>query len=671
MAPVKVNLAYALIYPVFFDIMHAEVVFPLKLPPLTYKIPNGAPTDLIGRIVKAPLINKSLYGLIASLKDEAEIGQQKNIREIHEISRHFTSDAGILFLKWLSDYYLMPMGIALKSCFFEEMAASLKKEDRGQTPESEPIISTPCEGSSMIDQNVSVVFRSIMKKNYQTFLFHAPSIAREYLFISKILAETCPDSQRAIILVPEIGHIERLSSSLSNMLGERLCILHSKLGKVKRIEAIRRIVSGKANVILGTRSAMLAPLNDIAFIAVLSEHSPSYKAEEGLRYNARDVAVMRGFMGKSCVLLSSVCPSMESVYNAKTGKYAPLTPEPGNQKEQSRPKIKIVGMNAAKQRDLSVSGEILQEAKKLLLKNGKLLFIASRSGYSIMTCEDCNEIFRCKKCQIPLVFYKSRGILRCNYCGIEKTAGGSCEKCQGFNIKPFGAGTERIKDEVEKLLKTGGMLLEKKAKGLKVKNYDLQNPELSPFVIGTAYASKRAKEETFSSAVLLNMDCLLSQPDFRAYERIFQETLQISQLIKPDGYIFIQTRDARNIIWKFIRNYDLQAFYNYEMSQRNSLNYPPFSKMILFNIIFKNKSKKISAVSNDIQKIIAEKHVMDVDILTNMNISSADKSYEQHWQILLKSRDRKALHIAAKNLMDGLKKLKEIKLTIDVDPVKI
>jgi primosomal protein N' (replication factor Y) len=637
--------------------MYADVVFQLKLPPLTYRVPKDAPHDLKGRVVKAPLMGKSHYGLVVSVTGESHLEKKKNIHEIQDIHQHFASESTLSFLMWLSDYYLTSPGIALKSSFFEDAIKSVlnSKQSADSAKNKEQKIET-------INSDPSSVYDCIKGKNYKSFLFHAPSISHEYSLLNEVLNKSPHDIHGAIILVPEIGQIEGLAPMLKNIFGERVCVLHSRLTKNKRIDAIAQIVSGQSDVILGTRSAILAPIGNLSFIAVLNEHNPSYKGEEGLRYNARDVAVMRGFMEKSCVLLSSVCPSVESIHNARISKYTTLA---GSQQiDLKRPKIKIIDMK--KEKTAAISRDILKEAKVATSENGRFIFLINRKGYSLIRCEDCGHIVQCKECSIPLVFYKGKNAVRCHYCGREETVPENCEECKGFNIKPFGAGTERIKEELAEALKTEAILIEK-AKSAS-KTLSEISPDFTQFVVGTGYAARKFRDERFDAAALLNIDGLLSQPDFRAYERAFQEVIQISQMVKTDGSIYLQTWNPKSRTLRFIKNYNFHGFYENELSQRKILDYPPFSRIILFNIFMKRDAEKFL---HDIRKIIDNIDANGLELLGPVEIPSALKSYKHCIQILIKSMDRKLIHNEARNLLKKLEELKRIKINVDVDPLKI
>ena len=623
--------------------------------------------DLKGRIVIAPLMGRSTYGLVVDVFEKAEGTFRKAVKELQAAEQYQASETDLQFLKWLSSYYTTSMGIALKSGFFEEIVAAMKKCG-GALPAAGDSMQ-PGTGQGEGDRTPGLsVNGCITGKTYKSFLFHAPSLSREYAFLLETLERAGPDMRGIIILVPEIGHIGRVELLLKERFGQRLCIFHSKLGKGKRVEAVRRILAGEADIVVGTRSAVLAPLKELSFIAVTGEHSFSYKGEEGLKYQARDVAVMRGFMEKRPVLLTSICPSVESIYNLNAGKYITVSAPrelPGGG-ITARPGVKLIGMTREKSGNLSLSEEVVKEARRILSGKGKILFLINRKGYSLIMCEDCGYVVKCAKCSMSLVFHKKEGKVKCHYCGYSEQVPDTCVQCRGTAVKPFGIGTERVKEEVEGLLGAEALLIEK-AKGSPKVTGKLP-ADLSPFVIGTAYAAGRVKDESFSAAAFLNVDVLLSQPDFRAYERSFQELLQVSQLVSSGGRIFMQTRMPKDKVLRFIRTYDFDGFYQYELSQRKLLGYPPFSKIILLNIFAKSMA---GGLLDNIQAITGESGDADAELLGPVEVPSALKSHRHCIQVLVKSKDSKNVHSAARNILNKLEEIKGLTVRVDVDPLKI
>lgn len=696
--------------------MFADVVFPLKIRPLTYRVPSCAPPDLIGRIVAAPLMRKTSYGIVIGAHEENYSGVSKGIKELAAIHQHFAAASTTLFLKWLSDYYLTPMGIALKSSFFEETLAAMfekgtgRKRGRAEGANANDTTnnSIPFAPPSTIDapqhhldfqrfdEHCATVVAAIREECYKAFLLPAPFVFYEYLFLSEIIRAVGNEARGIIILVPEIGHIPRLEALLRPLAGERLSVLHSRLGKRQRGEAISAIINGVSDIVVGTRSAALAPLKKLSFVAVLEEHSPSYKGEEGLRYNGRDVAVMRGFMEHACVVLSSLCPSLESVQNARIGKYTllkgkerPRAGEPYSEEEEirvpevERPRVKIIDMRRQDKGNLPVSRELLRHAGGLVVAGERVLFLINRKGYSLIRCEECGSIARCKRCNASLVFHKNEKTAKCHYCGYRESVPDQCEQCKSTAIVPFGAGTERVKEEVEKALHAEAVLLEKR-EGSRMKRQrritaTTVEPDalalaadMTPLVIGTAYAKRLeytgAGDEAFGAAAFLNMDLLLSQPDFRAHEHAMQEVLYIAQMVRSNGFLFMQTFIPKNRMFRYIKNFDLDGFYNYELSQRKLLDYPPFSKLVLFTVRAKENPEIYEA---EVARVLGRGDLREVEILGPAAVPSHSRTHRYCFQVLMKSKERKALHAAAQEVLRRLEGIKGIRVMVDVDPLKI
>ncbi len=655
--------------------MFADVIFPLRLAPLTYKVPEDAgiaPSDLKGKIVRAPLKNRRQFGLVIDVR-EADNPVTHRIKEIISIHDTFASGTFLQFLKWLSEYYLTPMGLALKSSFFSEAVADLtetkrreiKKKDDGSCKESYFDVEAPFP-ALIVDR----VIEHIQADKYSTLLYHAPNVESEYFSLLEILKKTSGNNRGYIVIVPETGLIERIAPAMGRIFGDRLSILHSKLGKKERAETIRNILKGKTDVVLGTRSAALAPLPKLSFLAVLDEQSPSYKGEEGLHYNARDAAVMRGFIEKKSVLISSLCPSLESVFNVRRGKYTRLNTLM-LQTGENRPRIKIVTFKTKKQSQLSLAPEVITHARSMLQKKEQVLFMVGRKGYSLVRCDDCGHIESCLKCDIPMFFYKSSGMLKCHHCGGERRYPDHCGECRGFNMQSFSAGTERVREEVSNLLKSDTLLIEKTKVSLAKSDFISKNPNLSDFVpllIGTSLTKRKiCPGKKYSAAVLMNIDLLMAQPDFRAYERAFQEMVEVSQMVKTDGYLLIQTKSPGSKMLKCLKNYDFKVFHDLELAQRKDLDYPPYCKMIVITVF----GKRRGTVPADIWPAIRGVKDPAVTILGPIEVSSKSKSYGQGYQMLLKSRDNSRLHEIAKALLKNLESDRKIKVAVDVDPFRM
>jgi primosomal protein N' (replication factor Y) (superfamily II helicase) len=653
--------------------MYADVIFPLRLAPLTYKVPEGYGPDIRGRIVRAPLQSRHCHGLVLEIREKPDSGitvsAPARIKEIVSVRDNFASANHLQFLIWLSQYYLTPVGMALKSSFFEEAVMVPKGNEENelpQTPDAEgPIMPHPAVPPDFID----MVQKAINDNLYSPLLYHAADIYSQFSVITQLLGRSASRSLGAVILVPEISFIAKLEPRLRIILGDRLAVLHTKITRKERAKNIRKIISGEADVVLGTRSAMLAPIPNARLIAVIEEQSASYKGEEGLRYNARDLAVMKGYIEKACVLLMSACPSLESVYNAEKGKYRSLNNASGG---SGRPRVRIIPFRSKNHATLSLSSEIIAEARRHLQKNEQILFLAGRKGYSLIRCRDCGHIEHCVDCDVPMVFYKSTGRLKCHHCGLEREVCDVCDECGGLSIEPFTAGTERIREDVGNLLNDASSELGKISVMPAIKGKTTEDNQVlsdfHPFVISTS-AGKRKEgiSQKYSAAVMLNIDFLTARPDFRAQERAFQEMLEVSRLVSPEGSILIQTRVPGSKFLKCLRNYDFDAFYKMELAQRKEIGYPPFEKIVLMSVLYQTED----AVDFIARQAICLKEYPEVTLLGPLEIPSNNKKYACCSQIIMKSGNSRRLHEAAQKILLLMVENKKIRVVIDVDPLKI
>ena len=643
--------------------MIVDVVFPLRLKPLTYRVSHTAPEVLEGRIVRAPLGRRSALGVVVGIRRET--GEMKTLKEIESFHHLFADAAQLSLLRWLSEYYLAPMGVALKSMFFQEVAACEigSGPDIGDAGRTErPYLSDTASHSE--GSPAHSVIANLGRGRYGAYLYHAGSRVDERQFLLSLIGLSRPDLKGALILVSEFGQIDPLAPVLREVVGERLAVLHSRLPKSRRKETISRLLEGESDVVMGTRSAVMAPLRRPSLIAVLDEHSPAYKAEEGLRYHGRDVAVMRGFLENSSVVLSSFCPSLESAYNARTGKYTLL-----NQAALAvpRPRQVVIGLKKTPGKGLTVSPRVLSNVREVVGRNRAFLFLVHRKGYSYIRCGECRDVIVCPTCEVPVVYHQATGSVRCRRCGHERKAPGGCPICGGAMLEPLGAGTERVSEEVRKLLGGDVHLVEKRPR-TKQPDGAPRDSSLGGLVVGTPYAIRGQRRQLFGGAVIASLDQLLAQPNFRSHERALQEVFEVAQMVDPDGRVLLQTWAPRSRIVRQIASYDYLGFYEQEISQRRELGYPPFTRLVLITVTLRDESEKILPEALATARKFAPG---GVEILGPAPVTSRRRGTGTSSHVLLKSRDRKSLHAVAQDLYSRLARIKGAVIVVDVDPLEV
>lgn len=599
----------------------ADVIFPLDLGPLTYRIPSGLRDALLpGMLVRAEIKKTLKTGIVAG---PALNPPAKGLKDIAETLGDVPalSEPMLRLIKWMSGYYFSTEGAVLKTVFPEEFWQLRPHPDARQAAGLMP----PAPMTTLPSQPLAEALREgAKKKSYKAFLLHAPSTGHELSFLLEALGAL----GNVIVLCPELEELKAVSDEIGAVAGERLAVLHSGLKKKARREALERIISGRADIVLGSRMALFAPLKEVSLIAVLQEESVSYREEGGVRYGARDMAVMRGYFEKSVVLLSSICPSVESYHNALTGKYTLIEPPP-----QRRPKVRLIHIRGS---ESPISGKLIGAAFKRLEKKEPVMFLINRKGYSMLLCVDCGRLERCPACDIPLVFHKSEKALRCGYCGAGIRPPDLCADCGGL-MTPLGSGIERVEEELRRLFSP-------------VRGVSLP----LEVMVGTKALTRRpALRGKFSLVGIINSDAFLHAPDFRSSERAFSELAYAAQTLRAGGEMIIQAKNPGAAFFSHARKLDFKGFYKSLLSERASLMYPPFGRMALLTF---EGDKRPEGVMQALPAGLKEGMALLGPVLM------LTKRGKKLWRLLIKAPSRKQLEGA----VNGIKK--RFKAGVEVDP---
>ncbi len=636
-----------------------SVVFPQNIQPLLYNCREDVFTLIKpGMLVTAPVKNSSKKGIVTEIVNTQPSDNIKYIEQIHGYEPLFSKNM-LKLLKWMSEYYMANQGTILKNIlpkeFFELSSSSRKSKNKSNISELEFHKKLT---ESDINPIVNSFFKSLKKETYQSYLLHVHSKDIEYSFSLKI----AENFRNIIILCPEISIAEILYPLFKKAFGERVCQYHSGLSKIQKILSIEKILSGKCDIVIGTRHAAFTPLKKVSLIAVLHEHSSSYKLEKIPFYNVRDVAVMRGYYEKSVVLLSSISPSIESLHNCISGKYKLIKPDINI----NRPKIKIVDTRFSHLIKPGISKLVIESALNSINMGNKVMFVINKKGYaSIMHCNDCGYIQKCINCGTPLTVDKKIHALKCRYCNYSLSPLPElCCRCNGFNLQLLGTGTQRIQEDLEsatgfKTMRIDSDIVAGK-KVLKSLLNSISNDDVRLIVGTKLMTNKIITLDEFTKAIILNADAFLNFPDFRASEKAYQEFVSIADKISSDGEVLIQTQMPQNYLYKHLKKYDYISFVKEELKRRKELNYPPFSKLILI------KFKPGNNILDRIEDIIKNTN-KNIQILGPFKSTVKDNDFS----LLLKSSDRKSLHETANIFLEAFKKDKKNKLLINVDPLHI
>ncbi|GMT47747.1 MAG: putative primosomal protein N' [bacterium] len=651
--------------------MHlCDIVFPQNLPPLTYSVPEKLrPSVKAGMMVLAPLRGKIKKGMVLRHYPPGSGTFKGRLNEIIEIVMPAYSPSMTELLDWSTDYYITNHGTMLKSMPFKEILKAARKPRHRPPAAFEFTPPLPSEEEADFINEIST---SVRKGAYRTFLYHAPGDEHEIGFVLRLLQGI----RSALILAPEVRDAELLYSLLRGLPdGNRVCAYHGEMKRPERYDSIEGIYAGRYNIVVGTRPVVFAPLFSPSVIIVTKEHNTAYKQEQSPRYHGRDVAVMRGFIEKIPVVLTSVSPSVESCYNSFNNKYILL-----RQRDMGTgPDVSLIQPGKAKTVAPFLSVRLLNSLRTVINKTGKTetpagaMVVIQRRGYSMLKCDDCEEIEMCAECRTPLVVHRGEGLV-CHLCGYSKEIPHACSRCGSFKLSHFGAGTERIEEELKKHLGINVIRQDSDiSRKLKAKNQEpetghpseevlLPDSTARHIVVGTLKA-RRIPQKSLDIIAFLNPDLLLNLPEVRAPEKLVQEIYSLRGLLSEKGRLLLQTEIPWHPVYKYLRKWDYTGFIKDELRVRKESSMPPYTKLVTLCIYTNDDKFTTDRLSNTIRKSCGR-----IEAIGPVRITPKIKGYSSCFQVILRDMNRQALKECAKSV----KKVIEdagMTLRIDVDPV--
>jgi primosomal protein N' (replication factor Y) len=393
----------------------------------------------------------------------------------------------------------------------------------------------------------------------------------------------------AILLVPEIGLTPAVAADLHQTFGDEVAILHSGLSDAERSEQWHRIRRGEARIVVGTRSAVFAPVSDLALIIVDEEHDSSYKQEETPRYNARDVAVVRAKMADAVVVLGSATPSLESYFNATKNKYA-LIELPDRVEQRPLPEVEIVDMRQEFQEtghEQVISRKLAEEIKERLDRGEQAMILLNRRGYSpVVLCRTCGKSLECKNCAIALTHHKQAHKMQCHYCGFLAPVPKQCVHCGSEYVYFLGTGSEKLEELLHGMFPQAriGRLDRDTVRGREdfERVLDALHEGELDVLVGTQMIAKGHDIHGVTLVGVVGADMALGMPDFRAAERTFQLLTQVAGRAgrgDAPGKVIFQTYFSDHYAVQYAAQHDFRGFYEKELRFRSWMHYPPYSSL--------------------------------------------------------------------------------------------
>lgn len=525
-----------------------------------------------------------------------------------------------------------------------------------------------------IDQR-KVVDEVLKNPSYDTYLLYGVTGSGKTEVYMELIEDALKKNKTSIVLVPEISLTPQMVLRFQKRFGDNIAALHSALSEGEKYDEWRRIVSGDAKIVIGARSAIFAPLKDIGMIIVDEEHSDSYKQDDSNpRYSAKDVAILRAKYHNCPVIMGSATPTLESFARAKKGVFK-LLELPNRINGKGLPNIKIIDMNEMMKKTTGhFSLDLLKAIEERLERGEQVILLLNRRGYSsFVTCKNCGYTFKCPNCDITLTYHKSSNTLRCHYCGYGTKVYDTCPECHEKSINDLGVGTEKIEEELNKLLPNSKVLRmdfdTTSRKGMHEKMIMAFKNQEYNILLGTQIVSKGLDFDNVTLVGVINADTSLNIPDFRSSETTFSLLAQVAGRAgrsNKEGEVIIQTFNPEHYAIKYTKHHDYLGFYNKEMFIRRELKYPPFYYICYLKISGKD-SNYILNEANKVKRVL-EKKLNSTIILgpSPANIFKLSNIYR--YGIILKYKKEDNLREVLNKIIDHYKDNSKIKIDINFNP---
>ncbi len=494
----------------------------------------------------------------------------------------------------------------------------------------------------------------------------------------KAVEEARRRGKQSLVLIPEIGLTQQITSIFEQRLGPRVSVLHSRLTDSERVLEWLRTRQGEADVVVGARSAVFAPFRNLGLIIIDEEQEPSFRQDETPRYHAREVAIKRSELNNAVVVLGSATPSLESFYRAQTGEYSLLRLNhkiaPTGQRS-----IKIVDIKRNYQAGNQVtSPELLDGLRESLHDGNQAIIFINRRGYSTtVLCPNCGLILTCGSCEVALNYHRDIDRVVCHYCGKEKTVPRQCPRCRNSRLRFMGTGSQKVEEELHNLLPQARIIRmdtdSTRGRGDHQQIIQSIRERSIDIAVGTQMIAKGFDFPGVALVGVINADPLLGLPDFRARERAFQLLVQVTGRAgrgASKGRAVIQTVEPEASFFQLVQDEDFEGFYREEIAYRMALGYPPFSHLI--KLLFSGPIESMVREEADFARTLIEEMTGelgdDIDVLGPAPCIRPKIKNRYRYQMILKSPRLDVMRGITRYIIDR-RLPPRVRLDIDVDPL--
>lgn len=517
-----------------------------------------------------------------------------------------------------------------------------------------------------------------------SFLLHGVTGSGKTEVYLHAIATALTMGKGALMLVPEIALTPQLVSRFRARFGDEVAVLHSGLSRRDRHLMWQSLRQGKVQVAIGARSALFAPVPKLGLIIVDEEHDSSFKQEEGVRYHARDMALLRAHRAHAVCVLGSATPSLETEHLARTHKIVRLKLPVRARSTAVMPQVFTVDLRRTgpgPSGDPRISLPLHRKIVEVLGRGEQVILFLNRRGFApSVICDACGTVATCPLCSVALTYHRGQKLVRCHYCDFQRRFGGQCASCGSDRVELEGLGTERLEETVKKAFPDARVarLDRDVASGNKAEPIleKLRNHEID-ILIGTQMVAKGHDVPKVTLVGVINADAALSMPDMRASERAFHLLVQVAGRAgrgEVRGTVILQTRDPQNPAIMAAATHDVDGFAARELQNRAELGYPPFSRLCMVRVDAPDEAEARDIIASlaEVARAVPAAKRGEVDVLGPSPAPIARLRARYRFQLLLKGRDRKAVRQVAIAVIEAQRKVNpRVRVVIDIDPVSM
>jgi primosomal protein N' (replication factor Y) len=677
----------------------------------------------IGTVVAVPFARSKVIGLVIKVSSHSdyEISKLKSVESLAPLP---VFDPALLrLMNFASQYYVHALGETIlpvipqmwkKSDDWEKIPEKLNSA-RKKGKKEFPVVSEGLITQDQLNPNQKIALSTLLgdgekkEKKFRAILLQGQTgSGKTAVFLNWLASILADESAQALLLVPEINLTPQLERRISAYFPDKkMAVLHSGISEKKRGVAWYEAMTGKAQIILGTRLAALTPIPNLSVIVVDEEHDPSYKQQDGTRYSARDLAIWRAHDQKIPILLSSATPSLETWLAAQSGRYENIRLDQRAQ-GASLPSVHLINTRdpqnqfspgdagAPKQKSL-ITKTLANAISKSLAEKKQSLILINRRGYApVLSCSACNWLSKCSQCSAYTVMHKAgalskRSVLNCHHCGLVKPIPQFCPDCGNADLKTLGHGTQKIEDAIEEMWPHARVLRidtdsSRKSKGAEALFAEIHDGNVD-IVVGTQMIAKGHDYQNIGLVAVLDADSRLYSADFRAAERLFAQLVQVAGRAgrsgtkgEAGGDIYIETQYPESPVFQYLLRHDVDGFLAFTANEREEAKLPPYSYQALIHaegksldqaIRFLNELKDRIKIRGMITK---ELKVYDPVPKPVMRVAGAERA-----QLLIESGNRKLLQETLEMIDQELRqdstgrisKTSRIRWLVERDPIAI